>query len=447
MAGVVGGISMSPSNPIPSSVSSVPRVSTASTLPWLRQLRWAAVLGQAATVGVVNIWLQVELPLIPVIACIAFTALSNLLLHMVPPGRGESQACLAGILAVDVSLLTILLRLTGGPHNPFSSFYLAHVALAAVALSSRWTMALAFLCGFGYALLFQGRHLGHAGGGLGGVDGIPFGLHLKGMFIAFLLTAASIVFFAARLQNALRRRDLELADARSAAVQNEHFAALATLAAGAAHELGTPLGTIFLAAGEMAQAVRANPQMPELLDDAELIRAEAARCRAILDRLQHQAGDVPQRLPTDEVLGKLSARFPKGAIRFSAGTAPAHIFAPPEALGQALAALVKNALDATLAPSVIDVIVSDQGAHVEFSVIDQGNGLTPEVTLHAGEPFFTTKSPTEGMGLGLFLVKVLAQRLHGDFMLTPRMGAGAQASLRLPLPASLRANHADSHPG
>lgn len=404
----------------------------ALTLPWLRHVRWAAVIGQSATVAFVVVHLHVRLPLTPVFFCIGITAASNLLLHLVPPDRGEQNACLAGVLAADVALLTVMLHLTGGPHNPFSCFYLAHVALAAVALPSLWTLSLACLCGVGYWLLFQGPHAAHQLIEPDGVSGLPLALHLQGMFVAFLLTSASIVFFTSRLQSALRRRDTELERARAAAVQNEHFAALATLAAGAAHELGTPLGTIFIAAGEVARAARKLPDESDLLDDAELIREEAARCRAILDRLQQQAGDRPRNLNTREILANLLAGFGDAPLRVSADDAPPTVFAPPEALAQALAALVTNALDAGPESSEIDVAVTGVGSLVEFAVTDRGRGLPPEVTRHAGEPFFTTKLPGDGMGLGLFLVKVLALRLSGDFSLEPAPGGGARASLRLP---------------
>jgi two-component system, sensor histidine kinase RegB len=404
---------------------------SSGTLAWLRQVRWAAVVGQSATVAYVSLSLKVALPVAAVFGCIGVTAASNILLHFVPAGRGERQAILAGILAVDVVNLTIILNMTGGPHNPFSSFYLAHVALAAVALSTGWTLALACLCGVGYWLLFQGPHAIHRYGGAGG-DDMSLALHLQGMFVAFLLTSASIVFFASRLQQALRRRDVELENARAAAVQNEHFAALATLAAGAAHELGSPLGTIFIAAGEVARAARSLPGQADLLDDAELIREEAERCRVILDKLQQQAGDTPRRLGVRDLVDGVASRFAGVRLNVRMECPDAAVVAPPEALAQALAALVKNAADASPAGASVDVTLRSAGTDVEFAVIDHGTGLSPEAASHAGEPFFTTKGPGRGTGLGLFLVKLLARRLNGDFTLESGAAGGVRAALRLP---------------
>lgn len=409
--------------------------SPALKLPWLRRLRWTAVAGQTATVLFVVHGLHVALPLGMAFAVIGFTAFTNLALHFVPAGRGETPRFLAGVLALDVVLLTLLLHLTGGPHNPFSTLYLVLVALAAVALTPAWTWGIAALSCIGYGWLFLAPAvLARPGDPACGVGpNLPLAIHLQGMIAAFGVTAALVAFFAARMQHALRRQDDQLAEARTQAAQHERFAALATLAAGAAHELGTPLGTIVVAAGELAREAKSLADRPEFTADAELIRSEAFRCRAILDRLQHHADDTPREMDPAELLGTLRSQFP--GVRFDVSTSPGQrrIVAPHEALTQALCNLIGNAVDASPAGGEVRVGMMAAGGVVEFHVTDCGGGLSEEVRVHAGEPFFTTKPPGRGMGLGLFLVRLLARRLAGELRFETPTGGGTRAILSLPL--------------
>ena len=179
------------------------------TLPWLRLLRWVAVVGQAMAVLWAAWHLDIDLPLPQLAGLILLTALTNLALHRVPAGRGEQSWMLATVISLDAAVLTGLLHYSGGAHNPFSLFYLVHVALAAVALAPVWVACIALVSTAGYALLFAvGPADCHAS------PVIPMELHLTGMLVAQGLTAACIVLFAGRLQRALRKREKELLLAR-----------------------------------------------------------------------------------------------------------------------------------------------------------------------------------------------------------------------------------------
>jgi two-component system, sensor histidine kinase RegB len=392
------------------------------------------VVGQATAVAVTVWLLRIPLPLLPVALCLGVTILTNLWLHRLSPGQGEQPEQLTAVLALDVALLTVLLYFTGGPHNPFTSFYLVHVALAAVALPLKPARLISAECCLGYAMLFLGQAIlprpGDAICGIG--PNLPLSLHLKGMLVAFVLTAACIAGFVGRLQQAWRRGESELAAARQIAAQNDRFAALATLAGGAAHELGTPLGTIGIAASELTRAAARHPDDAELAEDASLIVEEVQRCRLILNRLGNPAGDPPEALSLGDVLTEVGARFERAPLIIQPAPTTARLVAPRQALVQALSSLVKNALDASPAGSPVHLNTHWTDPVVEFQVVDQGCGLTGEVAKHAGEPFYTTKPPGQGVGLGLFLVRLLAQRLGGDFSLRSPSEGGAQAILRLP---------------
>lgn len=413
---------------------------SALKLPWLRRLRWTAVAGQTITMVFVAYGLGVPLPFRQAFGVIGFTALTNLALHGVPAGRGETPRFLAAVLATDVVLLTVLLGFTGGPHNPFATLYLVMVALAAVASTPALTLEIAGLSCLGYGWLFLVPAVAPRPGdpvcGVG--PNLPMSIHLRGMMVAFGMTAVLVAYFVGRLQQALRRHQEDLGAARQQAAEHERFAAMATLAAGAAHELGTPLGSIVVAAGELAREARILGDRAGLLDDAELIRQEAFRCRAILDRLQHHAEDLPAEVDLVGLFGVLRDRFP--TVHFDTGRriTAARVVAPPEALTQAMSNLIGNALDASPPDKPVHVGWRETGRSIDFTVTDAGRGLGPDARAHAGEPFFTTKPAGQGMGLGLFLVRLLARRQAGEFRFETPSEGGTRAILSLPVIAAKR---------
>jgi two-component system, sensor histidine kinase RegB len=194
----------------------------------------------------------------------------------------------AAVMGLDVLLLTGLLSFSGGSFNPFSCLYLVHIALAAVVLSPRLTWILAAWSLGCFALLFV------IPAWLPGSGGAPHAehmrLHLEGMWAAFGVAAGFIVYFVQRVTRALADREAELVAARNLTARNQRFGALATLAAGAAHELATPLSTIAVVAKEIERQLQRRPSSAETVADARLIREQVTRCQAILAQLAADAG-------------------------------------------------------------------------------------------------------------------------------------------------------------
>ena len=232
----------------------------AVSLPWLTRLRWGTVAGQLVTVAVGQWTLGLTVPFVPV-------------------------------LVLDTLVLTGLLHASGGPFNPFSVLYLVYIMLAAVVLGAAWTWSLAALSVACYVALFllpvpAGVHHAHGAGALS--------LHLWGMLVAFVVAAVLTAYFVVRLSAAIERRDAEIAAMREQATRTERLAALTTLAAGAAHELGTPLGTIAIAATELEHALARLSAAGPLREDARLIRSEVERCRRLPGRLAGaRSGGLP----------------------------------------------------------------------------------------------------------------------------------------------------------
>lgn len=407
---------------------------------WLVRLRWGSVVGQGLIIGLAPRFARLDLPLATLFALTALMAASNALLHLWlrHSGRVITSSWAGSILAFDMLQLTALLYATGGASNPFSVFYLVQITAAAATLGSRWTWVLTALGVSAYAALFALP----SGGGAGGDHAAHgFQSHLRAMWLALTLAAALTAFFVTRLTTGLARREREIQRMREAAARRRHLSALTTLAAGAAHELATPLTTVAVAAGELERTLSSWPPdaARRVGEDVRLIRAEVARCREILDEIGcgtgQASGEMPERFTAADLVRDVLSRLrPDAAARVSVSTANAGrlLFLPRRALGRVVLSLVQNALDAAPQHSSAVLAVSADAA-LEIRIRDEGGGMAADVLARAGEPFFTTKQPGQGLGLGLFLARSLADQLHGRLELQSAPGQGTTAILRLPL--------------
>jgi two-component system sensor histidine kinase RegB len=308
-----------------------------------------------------------------------------------------------------------------------------------VVLGARWTWILTGLAVAGFASLF-----------LGETDPVPhhaFTSHLYGMWAAFVIAALLTAYFVSQLAGAVERRDREIAAVRERALRYERVAALSTLAAGAAHELGTPLASIGVAARELERALERLPGGEALVDDARLIRSELGRCRAVLDNVAVQsgeaAGEAPCSLTPAEIVDDVRRRLGPsltGRVVVREPLAEATLSLPREAFGRAVYNLVRNAIDASPERGTVSVAARVDDGRVTFTVEDQGTGMAPEVLERAAEPFFTTKPPGAGLGLGLFLTRTLAERLGGSLAIVscPPRGAARRRRSRCRCPAPER---------
>lgn len=402
-------------------------------LTWLVKLRWGAIVGQVLTIAVVHGPMAMPLPLPPLLALVSVAAVSNAaVLAWLRLGRPVPEWLVPATMAADVVLLTGLLVFTGGPFNPFNFLYLVHIALAAVVLRAAWTWALVVLSlACSGALFFvnpdfsdPAAHQRH------------MRMHLEGMWIACAVAAGFIVYFVTRVRRALALREADLAAERATAVRNERLAALATLSAGAAHELATPLGTIAVVARELErQAERGHAGS---LEDVRLIRAQVERCRAILDQMAADAGEsAGEAIAPATVQALVHAavrdlpREPEVDARLEAEVGRCEVLVPVRALAQALRAVIKNAQEASSdAPVVLEA--ERAGDEVRLRVTDRGPGMPAAVLARVGEPFYTTKPPGQGMGLGIFLARTVVERLGGRLTITSASGRGTVVTIALP---------------
>jgi two-component system sensor histidine kinase RegB len=404
-------------------------------IQWLARLRWAEVAGQAVTVIAAQFLLGGSLPIAPLLAVIGVGLVSNLVIEMYffgdrRRGRIEPRPVhewqLAVVMMLDIASLTALLYLTGGPHNPFAFLYLVQIALATMVVRARWTWMLVGLSFIGFGILLVAHQPLR----------IPEDSHAYGSWVALGVASAFVVHFLLRITAALAERERELTEARGLAARQERLASLATMAAGAAHELSTPLGTVALAAKELERALATNNA--ELASDARLIREQVGRCRSILEQMAQGAGTVGESVTTCTVRELLAETLvgireqPKILDEVSDDVGKHALRLPPHAVSQALRSLVTNAQDASPPTASVVITAHVDHDHLAVTIRDRGPGIPADVMARIGEPFFTTKAPGRGMGLGLFLARAVIEGVGGTMQIDSNPGGGTEVRVRLP---------------
>ncbi len=405
----------------------------ADALRRLAHLRWLALGGQAAAVAAAALLLGPGLPLGPLAALLATSAAFNALtLRRARRIRQPSAREVLAQLAFDILVLAGLLHFTGGATNPFTMLFLVPIALSATLLPERDTWTLAGVAAAAYALLLRWYV---PLPGMAGHGDQAFGLHVVGMWTGFVVTAALIAWFATRLGRSLRERERELAAAREQALRDERLLAVATLAAGTAHELGTPLNTAALLAAELEEACAADPERAAV---ARELRTQLARCKATLADLSAAAGEAPlaggRAEPVDAWLhGLVEAwarrrRMPAPPLRL-AGERPAPRVLADRTLAQALGSILDNAADAS--PGEVEIAAAWDAEALRVEVRDRGPGLAGEARSRAGREPWSGKPG--GLGLGLFLAHRVVERFGGSVRLEDRRGGGLVTRIILPL--------------
>ncbi|WP_373651051.1 ATP-binding protein [Schlesneria sp. DSM 10557] len=414
-------------------------------------LRWVAVSGQLLTILAVQGLLGVSLPLRPLLMVLGLTSVLNvglMIAHRIIPARfpGFSstywQQVLGLTMAFDLAALTALLYLTGGISNPFTSFFFVNIVLAAILLPQGWVWFLTLL-GIGCVALLNSwyRPLAELDPAQAMRGALPLGMTISrlGSFVAYAACSSIIVLFITRIRGQIQRLEDHIRELAQENARNERLDSLGTLAAGAAHELATPLSTIAVIMKEVELELMNRTVSDQTVADIALIRTELDRCRDILDRMSSDAGLVIGESISTITLGELIRECIEGvdtraAVKLAYDPAIESLIlrAPIEGLAQAVRALVKNAIDAAGHPQKVTLYAATAGFNVTMKIEDQGAGIAPETLRRIGEPFFTTKEPGKGMGLGVYLARNVVERLGGTLEYSSKPGRGTVVSISIP---------------
>jgi len=329
----------------------------------------------------------------------------------------------------------VLFYYTGGYSNPLVWMYLLPLTVAAVALKRQYAWLLAAIAIACYSLLvFYYVPLSHLH--MHDIAGKTLDIHLVGMWIGFVVSAGIIAFFVTKIGQSLREYDQLMANIREKSLESERVLSLGTLAASAAHELGTPLSTMAVVSKELANELA---HQPEQLQQLNILRTQINRCKEILSSITRNAGQSR----ADEGHGSGLREFLHEVIQRWRDTRPAtelvisicdHSSNPQiftdRALIQALQNLLDNAADASPERILLD---ADWNADIlKINIRDFGSGISEDIKKQLGQPFFSSKNEN-GMGLGVYLTQMTLTRLGGELSINNHEAGGAVTSVKLPL--------------
>ncbi len=341
-------------------------------------------------------------------------------------------------LLLDILFFTALLYFSGGASNPFVSYYLVPISIAATTLPLRYTWSIALLSLGAYSWLLvnylpipalspaleQGDHHDSSNN-----------LHILGMWCNFVVSALLITYFVTRMASTLKEQEIKLAQQREDQLRDEQVIGIGTLAAGTAHELGTPLNTMKILVDEMRDEIQ--DEKSDFDEDLSILQQQIEQCRTTLKQLvvtAEASTDGLEIKPIREYFGKLLERWqvmrPKiqANIHYS-DNLPEGNTCFHSTIAQSLTNLLNNAADAS--PERIEVALSWDTKIVELSIRDYGEGITPKQRETLGKPFNSEKP--DGMGLGLFLTQASINRYGGEVTIRPASGRGTLTQVLLPL--------------
>jgi two-component system, sensor histidine kinase RegB len=364
---------------------------------WLYQLRWFAVIGQLVTLSGAALFYRVNLPLPELIGLAAFTAATNLLYgywlrrrHRDPSPELRPQIE-AVVMLVDLLVLSAMLYLTGGSSNPFAAFVLVNLAVGCVILRPAWAWTLTGLAVLGYALLtYQHRVLPELE--LPSLATAEPYILLHGRVVSFSTCAMVVTFFVSRLSNELMSRQEALRVAEQQRDRSQRLEALATLAAGAAHELASPLSTIAVVAREMSRHLEQVDPDGAIRKDVKLIDGELDHCRQILNRMRSHAGDSSAESWGRATLGELLDAILEGVrepsrieVTVTDTDEEALLWLPVETIAQVIRNVLHNALDASRLGNFVVLTATIESPWCQLRVQDQGDGMSEETLRRLGE--------------------------------------------------------------
>ncbi|MDA9465249.1 ActS/PrrB/RegB family redox-sensitive histidine kinase [Bradyrhizobium sp. CCBAU 53415] len=393
-------------------------------LDTILRLRWLAVLGQLAAIFIVAQGLEFDVEIVPCVSIIALSAALNLALQTAAnPMRRLEPMQAAGLLALNIVELAGLLFFTGGLQNPFSFLFLAPVLISATALPARFTFGLGLLAVACASLLF----FFHFPLPWDSDDPLVLPpIYLVGVWLSIALAIGVTSLYSFQVSEEARKLADALAATELVLTREQHLTQLDGLAAAAAHELGTPLATIFLISRELEKTVKD----PSFAADLKTLREQTQRCRDILSKITQlsSTGAPFDRMKLSELIEEVVAPHRdfgvEITVRIAVAVAAEPVGSRNPAILYGIGNIVENAVD--FARTTVEVNAWWNKDTIELMISDDGPGIPPDILNRIGEPYLSRRRTQDdgggrrGLGLGVFIARTLLERTGAKVSFTNR---------------------------
>jgi two-component system sensor histidine kinase RegB len=341
-------------------------------------------------------------------------------------------------ILLDILGVTLLFYYSGGGSNPFVFYYLVPLSISSATLPWRFTWALTLLSVICYTLLLfyhvPIREISPVAGVHVHGQEAPLNAHILGMWFNFLVSAGLITYFVVRMSNALKQQQNQLNEYREESLRDEQVLAVATLAAGTAHELASPLTTMKLLLKEMAHEHRGHEALESDLD--VLIRQVDLCSHTLKDLVRRAEFNQKEPIETrsigeycDRIIERWLLLRPEVKARVSIQTEQRDVIVSYHStVEQAIINLLSNAADA--ARDQVMVSMAWDADFFRVTIEDDGEGIPERIKEQLGQPFVTTKG--RGLGLGIFLSNATISRYGGTMTMVDRGAGGTLLTINLP---------------
>jgi two-component system sensor histidine kinase RegB len=436
-------------------------ISIRENLKWLFILRNLLITAEVLLIFLTRYGLGIRLPQEQLWLVILSIAAVNLYTWMrLQTDEVVTELEIFSQISIDVLAMASLLYLTGGASNPIIWVFLLPLIITGIMLPQAyaWNMVIltasiyTVLIGFNIPLPAIEPHVPdprfltpemsqklHQMS-----DKHYFNLHIFGMWFGFVFSSGLVAFFVVELSKTLKERERNLSEARESALRDERVVSLGTLAASAAHDMGTPLGTIAILTHEMQQEFPEH-RYPDLQQKLVIMEQQIKRCKEALSVMSASAGEMRAESGNimllteyiDEVLNQWRAY--NTTTKLCLFVSPdnymnANIIAE-RTLTHSIINILNNAAQATSDDKGIEFHTQWDREQLNLKIRDFGPGLPPEYLEVLGKQTVTSKKK-QGLGVGLFLTYSTIQHLGGTIRFSNLETGGACVEITLPLLAT-----------